>query len=88
MFFFYFFFRYKPCVHGTCRDGRADYFCDCIKEDSKYYGGKNCSVELIGCLSSPCLNKGLCNPYLVNEDEHKFNCSCPNGFHGHTCEKV
>lgn len=38
-------------------------------------------------MNSPCLNNGQCYPYLVNENEHKFNCSCPNGFHGHTCEK-
>lgn len=80
--------KYKPCVHGICRDGRADYFCDCVKEGDKYYGGKNCSVELKGCSSSPCLNEGTCSPYLVNEDQHKFNCSCPNGYHGETCEKV
>lgn len=80
----YFYSRYTPCVHGTCVDLKANYFCDCIPN----YGGKNCSVELVGCMENPCLNNGTCKPYLENEIHHKFNCSCPNGFHGDTCEKV
>lgn len=65
-------------------DQRAGYFCAC---DGKY-GGKNCSVELIGCQTNQCLNNGSCKPYLENETIHKFNCSCPNGFQGPICEKV
>lgn len=76
--------KFHPCVHGTCMDRKANYFCDC----EPHYGGKNCSVELTGCQTNPCANNGTCKPYLVNENEHKFNCSCSNGFHGHTCEKV
>lgn len=76
--------QYRPCVHGSCIDKKANYYCDCEPE----YGGKNCSVPLTGCLENPCLNNGTCKPYLENENQHKFNCSCPNGFHGHTCEKV
>jgi protein crumbs len=76
--------RYKPCIHGKCLDKRADYYCDC---DSNY-GGKNCSVELAGCENNPCLNNGTCKPYLLGENTHKFNCSCPNGFHGQVCEKI
>lgn len=71
-------------MKGTCVDRRASYFCECHKD----YGGKNCSVELEGCKDNPCLNKGTCNPYLENEVLHKYNCSCPNGFHGQRCEKV
>lgn len=76
--------KFQPCVHGVCNDQKANYFCDCEPN----YGGKNCSVELMGCHTNPCANGGTCKPYLVNENEHKFNCSCSNGFHGHTCEKV
>ncbi|XP_025835498.1 protein crumbs isoform X2 [Agrilus planipennis] len=76
--------KYHPCVHGRCNDGVAEYYCDCEPR----YGGKNCSVELIGCVENPCLNRGTCKPYLVRENEHKFNCSCPNGFHGPTCENI
>lgn len=75
----------RPCDHGTCIDRRAGYYCDCIPK----YGGKNCSVELVGCQSSPtCLNNGTCKPYLVDETEHRYNCTCPYGFHGGICDKV
>ncbi|KAK0172673.1 hypothetical protein PV328_005963 [Microctonus aethiopoides] len=76
--------RYQPCQHGTCIDGRADYFCSCEPE----YGGKNCSVALIGCQGNACRNGGTCLPYLFNETEHKFNCTCPNGFHGNICDNI
>uniref|UniRef100_A0A8D9E0W6 Protein crumbs n=1 Tax=Cacopsylla melanoneura TaxID=428564 RepID=A0A8D9E0W6_9HEMI len=77
--------RFSPCKHGSCIDKRASYYCDCVPQ----YGGKNCSVELTGC-SGPdtCLNGGSCKPYLVDETEHRFNCTCPNGYHGKTCEKI
>lgn len=76
--------RYTPCIHGTCSDRRANYYCDCEPK----YGGKNCSVELTGCLDGPCLNNGTCRPYLENETNQKYNCSCPNGFHGQNCTEV
>ncbi|XP_066994976.2 protein crumbs [Anabrus simplex] len=77
--------RYHPCgEHGKCIDREADYKCDC----DPLYGGKNCSVRLTGCREDSCHNNGTCTPYLVNEIEHKFNCSCPRGFHGDTCEVV
>lgn len=76
--------KYKPCVHGKCVDKKASYFCDCETN----FGGKNCSVELRGCENNPCLNEGSCKPYLINENQHRFNCTCPNGYHGHVCEKI
>lgn len=44
-------------------------------------------MELIGCLESPCRNGGTCSPSLLNETQHHFNCSCPDGYQGDTCEK-
>ncbi|KAG5326274.1 CRB protein, partial [Pseudoatta argentina] len=76
--------RYSPCEHGVCTDGRADYFCTCESE----YGGKNCSVKLMGCQGNACQNGGTCWPYLVDETIHKFNCTCPNGYHGEVCDYV
>ncbi|XP_021706793.1 protein crumbs isoform X1 [Aedes aegypti] len=76
--------KYKPCVHGTCMDGRNNYNCDC----DELWGGKNCSVRLTGCVNEPCLNGGGCIPYLENETQHKFNCSCKQGFQGMTCDTV
>src|SRR5690349_13614737 len=74
----------RPCQHGTCIDGRNNYVCDCDAN----YGGKNCSVELTGCQTSPCKNEGTCLPYLEEEIDHKFNCTCRTGFYGKTCETV
>lgn len=76
----------KPCKFGTCIDGRNNYICDCDEN----YGGKNCSVELTGCIDSPCKNEGSCIPYLDLEDEsrHLFNCTCKHGYYGETCETV
>lgn len=76
--------KYIPCAHGTCIDKIANYYCEC----EPAYGGKNCSVELIGCADNPCFNNGICKPFLIDETQHRFNCSCPNGFHGLTCETV
>ncbi|XP_050067896.1 protein crumbs isoform X4 [Anopheles maculipalpis] len=76
--------KYRPCVHGTCMDGRNNYICDC----DGLWGGKNCSVQLTGCVNEPCLNGGTCVPYLENETQHKFNCSCHQGFQGKTCDTV
>lgn len=76
--------RYSPCENGYCIDKKANYFCDCQPS----YGGKNCSVLLTGCFENPCSNNGTCKPYVENEIHHKFNCSCPNGYHGEKCEKV
>ncbi|XP_046739798.1 protein crumbs-like isoform X2 [Diprion similis] len=76
--------KYTPCVNGTCLDGKADYSCLCVSG----FGGKNCSVPLIGCQGNACQNGGTCWPYLVDETEHRFNCTCPNGFHGEMCDIV
>jgi len=74
--------RFAPCVHGKCVDLVADYQCDCTDN----YGGKNCSVELLGCIDVTCLHGGTCLPFLVDETEHKFTCKCPYGFYGELCQ--
>ncbi|RZC41757.1 crumbs [Asbolus verrucosus] len=76
--------KYKPCVYGHCIDKKANYFCDCEPN----YGGKNCSVQLTGCDDNPCSNNGTCKPYLINENMQRFNCSCPNGYHGPVCKEI
>ena len=60
----------------------ADYQCVC--KDG--FGGKNCSVPLIGCEEVTCLNGGTCQPWLIGEDDHRGNCSCMPGFDGDVCQ--
>lgn len=76
--------RYAPCEHGRCHDRPASYYCSC----EAGWGGRNCSVVLTGCHGAPCRNNGTCLPWLVREDEHRFNCSCAPGYYGPACEKV
>ncbi|CAH2225643.1 jg18040, partial [Pararge aegeria aegeria] len=76
--------RYTPCEHGRCDDRRASYYCFC----ELGWGGQNCSVVLEGCRGEPCRNNGTCLPWLVNENDHRFNCSCAPGYYGTTCEKI
>lgn len=75
--------RYTPCIHGKCFDRIGNYLCKCDPE----WGGKNCSVMLIGCQNSPCMNDGHCTPSLENETQHVYNCSCLEGYQGDRCEK-
>lgn len=70
-------------MNGKCVDGIGSYRCLC----ESGWGGKNCSVMLIGCQNSPCQNEGTCTPSLENETQHRFNCTCPEGFQGDRCEK-
>ncbi|OWR48962.1 crumbs [Danaus plexippus plexippus] len=76
--------RYAPCEHGRCHDRPASYYCSC----EAGWGGRNCSVVLTGCHGAPCRNNGTCLPWLVREDEHRFNCSCAPGYYGPACEKI
>lgn len=75
--------KYQPCIHGKCTDHVGYYDCRC----DSLWGGKNCSVVLTACQDSPCLNNGTCTPRLLNEIDHIFNCTCPDGFQGVRCEK-
>lgn len=50
-------------------------------------GGKNCSVELIGCQSNLCQNGATCRPFLSNETANiqDYSCYCSSGFSGKLC---
>ncbi|TRY63548.1 hypothetical protein TCAL_08301 [Tigriopus californicus] len=74
--------RYQPCQHGSCTDRIADFVCNC----EPGWGGKNCSVALTGCQDVVCLNGGTCTPWLIGENDHRANCSCPSGFDGLRCQ--
>ncbi|CAH1785690.1 unnamed protein product [Owenia fusiformis] len=81
-----------PCQNGaTCQDKIADYVCVCPEEfNGVQYGGKNCTVELIGCLDNGCQNNATCRPYLVNESNevHNYTCDCTPGYYGYNCDVV
>ena len=48
----------------------ADYECMC--SDPLVFGGRNCSVELLGCRGDPCANGGFCTPELILESPGEF----------------
>ena len=81
--------EYQPCVHGSCTDQINNYVCTCENEvDTNIaWGGKNCSVELLGCREKNiCKNNGTCTAYLIDENIHRANCTCPEGFDGDRCQ--
>ena len=75
-----------------------DYLCTCETEDRlvndrtqpfNIWGGKNCSVELEGCRDkNACQNGGTCHAYLSDDNIHKANCTCPEGFDGDKCQHL
>jgi Notch-like protein len=65
-----------PCYNGgSCSQGK----CCC----SPSYTGARCEVTVNQCLSTPCLNHGLC---LSSTDS--FNCICLPGYSGRLCQTL
>lgn len=59
----------QPCMNnGRCTDLLNDYHCQCNHQ----FGGKNCTVPLVGCHNHTCLNDAICIPFL--QDEAQGNC--------------
>nr|XP_014428507.1 protein crumbs homolog 2 isoform X2 [Pelodiscus sinensis] len=75
-----------PCQNGaTCEDAIADYFCYCAPgQDGIQWGGKNCSVALMGCQTHDCQNEALCIP-TYHAETHGRLCQCQPGFYDATC---
>ncbi|MBN3285623.1 JAG1B protein, partial [Polyodon spathula] len=66
------------CVHGTCVEP-----WQCLCETN--WGGQLCDRDLNYCgTHQPCLNGGTCS----NTGPDKYQCSCPEGYSGITCEKA
>ncbi|KAK6489542.1 protein jagged-1b-like [Huso huso] len=66
------------CVHGTCIEP-----WQCLCETN--WGGQLCDRDLNYCgTHQPCLNGGTCS----NTGPDKYQCSCPEGYSGITCEKA
>ncbi|PAA90326.1 hypothetical protein BOX15_Mlig017317g1, partial [Macrostomum lignano] len=70
---------------AVCKDLIADYACTgCPAE----FGGKNCSVRLTGCDSSPCQMNEKCEALLLRElpsPAHGYRCTCKPGWSGPQC---
>jgi len=84
----------SPCANNaTCVDLIADYHCDCADVWASgtlvQYGGRNCTVELTGCLQNECANGAECRPLLVDEltNQHDYHCDCLSGFYGDRCNR-
>ncbi|XP_035263180.1 protein jagged-1a isoform X3 [Anguilla anguilla] len=66
------------CVHGTCEE---PWQCLCDTN----WGGQLCNKDLNYCgTRQPCLNGGTCS----NTGPDKYQCSCPEGYSGVTCERA
>uniref|UniRef100_A0A1I8I8R4 Cubilin n=1 Tax=Macrostomum lignano TaxID=282301 RepID=A0A1I8I8R4_9PLAT len=79
----------QPCQNGAvCKDLVADYACTGCPAD---FGGKNCSVRLTGCDSSPCHVNATCEPLLLQEvpsPAHGYRCTCKPGWSGPQCNET
>ncbi|XP_036418993.1 protein crumbs homolog 2a [Colossoma macropomum] len=76
-----------PCLNGgVCEDLVADYLCHCQEptEGLPAWGGRQCAVELLGCLDHQCQNGATCTPWLDGE-EHRHTCLCAPGFSDDFC---
>ena len=69
-----------PCQNGgVCFTGQdnQDYTCICLFG----WGGTNCEIATNFCDSSPCQNGATCV-----DQAQGYECQCPQGFTGPTCE--
>ena len=55
------------------------YRCTCTRYDLINV----CVIDFNACISSPCQNNGECEP-----DSQGFDCSCPKGYIGPTCNRM
>ncbi|XP_046708600.1 protein crumbs homolog 1-like [Silurus meridionalis] len=80
--------KHSPCQNGgVCIRNRGEYICRCSKssQNSRLYGGPNCTVVLRGCEGHRCQNGATCSPFLSNS-QHRYSCTCPQGYTGNSCE--
>lgn len=82
-----------PCTNNaTCVDLVADYHCVCnnvlSETGATQYGGRNCSVALVGCQNNSCANGATCRPVLIDErsNNQSYICKCNSGFDGPMCD--
>ncbi|XP_068615792.1 protein crumbs homolog 1-like [Brachionichthys hirsutus] len=78
----------NPCQNGaTCKDAANSYSCQCpVPEPGREpWGGRDCSVRLIGCQQHQCHNGGGCLPLLADDGEHSYACRCADGWSGDRC---
>jgi hypothetical protein len=66
----------KPCIHGVCQDGLAEYSCTC----DAGYTGTNCELDNDECSSNPCIH-GTCEDGVA-----QYRCTCDAGYNGANCE--
>lgn len=74
-----------------CVDKIADYTCECagdVDGEGKLYAGKNCSIELTGCVGHSCQNEANCMPFLTDTFLHEYRCECQFGSTGKFCHML
>ncbi|KAJ8300258.1 hypothetical protein KUTeg_021777 [Tegillarca granosa] len=71
----------NPCHNnGTCQDKVNGYECIC---PTGQWMGKTCSEIYNACYFTPCQNGATC---ATNPPSLDYNCTCPLGFDGNTCQ--
>ncbi len=71
----------NPCLNnGFCFEFGTQFFCSCVPP----FSGTLCEIENIlpQCAPNPCLNGGTC----TDNNDNTFDCECPTGYDGDTCE--
>lgn len=71
-------FRTSASLILTSSSLRLEPVCDCVDE----FIGRDCSEPAAACISSPCLNRGVCVPI----GESQFDCMCTDQWTGGRCD--
>lgn len=59
--------------------------CQKVAYPAPGYGGKNCTVPLVGCVKNACV-QGRCIPKLTSTGQHTYDCQCNYGYTGQYCD--
>ena len=68
--------RLPQCKHGSCKDGKADFTCNCFAG----WMGKRCDKDVNECELGYCRNNATCQ-----NSEGNYTCTCQAGYTDRNC---